>query len=365
MAPQDHADDPSLLGQRKIDHLVLCRDEAVEYRAQSTLLEEVRLLHSSLPELDAAEIQLATTVAGLQLAAPILISGMTGGASLASEVNRTLAQVAEQFGFGFGVGSQRAMLRDPALLATYAVRDVAPRVVLLGNIGAVQAAACSSQEIAELVSAIDANALCIHLNPAQEIVQAHGDRNFRGCLDGIARAVRDLSVPVIVKETGCGLSPAVLARLAEIGVKTVDVSGAGGTTWVGVETLRAEGRLRTLGETLWDWGTPTAASIVYARRAGMEVIASGGIRNGLDSARAIALGATAASSALPWLRAAMSSGGAEAARELAHQTIETLRAVMLLTGSDGVAALQRAPRVLGRPLRDWLDVEQHEVSSER
>lgn len=354
MAPQDPADDPELLGKRKVDHLTLCRDEDVESRATRTLLDQVRLLHDSLPELDLDAIDLRTTLAGLPLRAPLMISGMTGGAAMARDVNRTLAQVAEEFGFAFGVGSQRAMLRDPALTDTYRVRDVAPSVALLGNIGAVQAAQCSLAELQDLVAAIGANALCIHLNPAQEVVQGHGDRDFRGCLDRIELAVAELGVPVVVKETGCGMSPSTLRRLRRAGVQTVDVSGAGGTTWVGVETLRAEAHLRTVGETLWDWGVPTAPSIVYARREGMEVIASGGIRDGLDAARALALGASVASSALPWLRAAM-NGGLDAARKLASTNVAVLRATMLLTGSPDVAALRRAPRVLGAELRGWLD----------
>ncbi len=348
----DH-DDPGLLSDRKVDHLVLCRDEDVESKAHGTLLDDVQLLHNSLPELAVDDIDMSVSFVGKRLRVPLMVSGMTGGAAQATEVNRVLAAVAERHGMAFGVGSQRAMLRDPALAATYRVRDVAPTVAICGNIGAVQAAACSPQELADLVGAIDADALCIHLNPAQEIVQAHGDRDFVGCLDGIARAVEALDVPVIAKETGCGMSPDVLDRLVQVGVGTVDVSGRGGTTWVGVEALRAPDVERAIGEALWDWGIPTAAAVAWAARRGLTTVASGGLRNGHDAARAIALGATVASSALPWLRAAM-GGGADEAELVAQTWVGTLRAVMLLTGARDIAALRRAPRIVGPELARWL-----------
>ena len=233
---------------------------------------------------------------------------MTGGAAEAARINRDLALVAQEFGLAFGVGSQRAMARDPGLKATYAVREVAPDIVLLGNLGAVQAAAMSTAEVHDLVGAIDADALCIHLNPGQELIQPEGDRDFRGCLDGIRRLGEALPVPIIVKETGCGLGPQVLDLLGDLGVQWVDTSGAGGTTWIGVEARRAPAGAAALGELFWDWGVPTGASIVYARRRGFSTIGSGGLRTGLDAARALALGADLAGMALPWLRAAYEDG---------------------------------------------------------
>ena len=352
---QGSPDDPSTLSRRKVDHLELCRDEAVEARQRTTLLDQVHLLHDSLPELDVDAIDLSTELLGRRLAVPFMISGMTGGAAQAREVNRVLAAVANDRGMAFGVGSQRAMMRDPELAATYAVRDVAPDVLLLGNIGGVQAAESSTAQIRELVDAIEADALCVHLNPGQEIVQGrgHGDRDFRGVADAIARLVSDLGVPVVVKETGCGLGPRTLDRLSAAGARTVDVSGLGGTTWVGVETLRGEGVAQSVGDVLWDWGVPTAASVAWAAERGFDVIASGGLRTGLDAARALALGASVASAALPWLRAAM-NGGRDAAEQVADTFAETLRAVMLLTGSADLAALRAAPRVIGPDLTRWI-----------
>ena len=347
-------DNPVLLGQRKVDHLNLCNDAQVEARGRSTLLEQVHLMHDSLPELAFADLNTQVELCGRTLAAPLMVSGMTGGADAAREINRTIARVAERYGLAFGVGSQRAMLRDPALTASYEVRDVAPNLVLFGNIGAVQATTSTTSEISELVKRIGADALCVHLNPGQEMIQAHGDRDFQGCADAIERLANELHVPVIAKETGCGMSRRTLARLRKAGITTVDVSGAGGTTWVGVEALRARGVQAQLGELLWDWGVPTAPSIAWAAESGMVTIASGGIRNGLDAARAIALGARVASSALPWLRATMARGE-EGAQQVAEEQLLALRTIMVLTGSADVAALQRAPRLYGSELQQWLN----------
>lgn len=351
--PHADADAPAVLDQRKVDHLMLCHEEQVEGRDARTLLDEVHFHHESLPELSWDALDPSVEVFGKRLAAPLMISGMTGGTEKAREINRVLAAAAQRHGLAFGLGSQRAMMRDPSRLDTYAVRDVAPDVLLFGNLGAVQVAASSTQEIEDLVAAVGADALCVHLNPAQEMIQDHGDRDFRGCIDALQRVSEELSVPVVAKETGAGMSRRTLARIHATGVRWVDVSGAGGTSWVGVEALRASPELATVGQVLWDWGTPTAPSVVWAREAGLSVIASGGIRDGLDSARAVALGAEVASSALPWLRAAM--GGGEAAVEaLAEAMIRSFKTVMLLTGSEDLAALRAAPRRHGPTLRDWL-----------
>jgi isopentenyl-diphosphate delta-isomerase len=343
----------SQLSGRKSAHLELCAEGDVEHRG-STLLDQVHLLHEALPERSLAEVDLSLEILGRRLLAPVLISSMTGGTAEARELNRALAGVAQKHGLGMGVGSQRAMLLQPQLGDTYRVREVAPDILLLANLGAVQARDASTQQVASLVAAIGADALCIHLNPAQELVQDEGDRDFRGCLAGIGELAEALPVPVIVKETGCGLAPATLRKLAEAGVRWVDVSGAGGTTWTGVEALRGSPRQRALGGALREWGIPTAAAVVYARRAGLRPIASGGIRGALDVARAIALGAEAASLALPFLRAFAGGGGKEL-DAVAAQLIEGLRAACLLTGSSRVEELRQAPRVLGPELRGWLE----------
>jgi isopentenyl-diphosphate delta-isomerase len=243
--------------------------------------------------------------------------------------------------------------------STYAVRDVAPTALVLGNLGVVQAKQMTTSDIIALTTTIGADALCIHLNPAMELVQPGGDRDFTGGLDTIARLVRELPIPVVVKETGCGLSRTVAVRLQGVGVRHVDVSGAGGTSWVAVETKRAEAlgdvRARALGEALWDWGIPTAASIGMLAPFGFDtVVATGGILSGFDVARAIALGASAGGIARPVLKA-LAAGGREAAVAFFVDVETELRAAMLLTGSADLTALRSAPRVLGGELRRWID----------
>jgi isopentenyl-diphosphate delta-isomerase len=338
---------------RKDAHLAICAERDVEHR-RSTLLDQVHLLHDSLPELSISDVDLSVEYFGRRLQAPIVISGMSGGTKNGRELNRAMATAAQKFGLAMGVGSQRAMLVDPDAVDTFRVREVAPDILLFANLGGVQARDAGIGRVAELVESIRADAICIHLNPAQELVQDEGDRDFRGCLDAIAELVDELHVPTIVKETGCGLSPATLQRLASVGVEWVDTSGAGGTTWTGIESLRGGARQQSLGEALREWGIPTAASVAYARRAGFRVIASGGIRTGLDAARAIALGAEAAGLALPLLRAFAAGGTTEVLNATAG-LVESLQSIAMLVGAPTVAALREAPRVLGPELRVWLE----------
>ena len=344
------------ISDRKRSHLDLCEQAAVEYAGKTTLLEDVDLVHDALPELAVDEVDVGVDLLGKRLAAPLLITGMTGGTAEAAAINRDLARAAQAAGIAFGVGSQRAMDEHPELIATYQVRDVAPDVVLLGNVGAVQALAMGTARVIELAKRIGADALAIHLNPGQELIQAHGDRDFRGVRDGIARIVDASPMPIVVKETGCGLSSHAARSLIGAGVHTVDVAGAGGTSWVAVEAVRAaEGSsAAALGAELWDWGLPTAVSVVACARAGLVTIASGGMRTGYDIARALALGARCGGMAVPMLRA-QRAGGEAAVSELIAQILASIRAVCLLTGSAAVSDLARAPRHLGAPLRDFLD----------
>jgi isopentenyl-diphosphate delta-isomerase len=349
----------STIGQRKTDHLTLCATGDVGFRGATTLFENVRLVHDALPDLDADAIDLGTTLLGKRLRAPILIAAMTGGTDEAGRVNHELASIAEERGYAFGLGSQRAMHVRPGSGATYRVRSAAPSALVLGNIGVVQAREMTTPEVRRLVDEVGADALCVHLNPAMELVQTGGDRDFSRGLETIARLVRDVGVPVVVKETGCGISRAVALRLRDAGAKHVDVSGAGGTSWVGVEAKRAEEqgdeRARTLGEALWDWGIPTAASVALLAPLGFEsLIATGGVGTGIEIAKAIALGASVGGIARPVLRA-LHVGGREAAARFLDAVETELRAVMLLTGSADIAALRRAPRIIGGDLRAWLE----------
>jgi isopentenyl-diphosphate delta-isomerase len=344
------------IAQRKASHLAIAASGEAEKTATSTLLEHVHLVHQALPELAVADVELATRLVGKTLAAPIVIVGMTGGTADAAAINRDLAIAAQACGVALGLGSQRAMAEHPELAATYHVRDVAPDVVLIGNVGGVQAAAMGAAAVVELGKRIGADAMAVHLNPGQELIQANGDRDFRGVRAVIGKLVELSPVPIVVKETGCGLSLDAARALIGVGVHTVDVSGAGGTSWVAVEALRATGGsdAAALGRELWDWGLPTAVAVAACAETGLAVIASGGVRTGYDVARAIALGATAGGMAAPMLRAQRAAGADGVRAELARM-IEAIRAVLLLTGCRTPAELQRAPRHLGAPLRAYLD----------
>lgn len=337
---------------RKGDHLDLCATDKVAFRGQTTLLEQVRLVHQSLPDLQLDDIDLSTTLLGKPLKAPLVIAAMTGGTDRAAQVNRDLSLIAERRGYAIGLGSQRAMQKKPETAWTYQVREWAPSVLLFGNIGTVQARECAVADVDQLMKDIGADALCLHMNPAMELVQPGGDRDFRGGTDAVRRYVNELSVPVIAKETGNGISLETARKVQGAGVQVVDVSGAGGTSWVGVETLRAEGSARALGELLWDWGVPTAASVMNVHHCGLTAIATGGLSSGLDVARALALGAGAGGIARHAFKAYM-EGGVEGADQFFEGVEEQLRAVMLLTGCRNVKALQRAPRMLGAELRAW------------
>jgi isopentenyl-diphosphate delta-isomerase len=349
------SDEPPAIAKRKADHLEVAASGRADF-ARSTLLEHVHLVHQALPELALDEIDLSTELVGKQLRAPLVITGMTGGTAEAAQVNRDLARAAQAAGVALGVGSQRAMDEHPELAATYVVRDVAPDVVLIGNVGAVQALAMGPARVVELAKRIGADALAIHLNPGQELIQEHGDRDFRGLVDAIRRIVEASPLPVLVKETGCGLSAEAARALAGAGVQTVDVAGAGGTSWVAVEALRAQAGsgAASLGAELWDWGLPTAVAVAACAKAGHAVIASGGLRSGLDVARALALGARAGGMAAPMLRAQRAGGEAGVRAEI-ERIVASIRSVCLLAGCRRAADLARAPRHLGAPLRGFLE----------
>ncbi|MFT7518317.1 MAG: isopentenyl-diphosphate delta-isomerase [Kiritimatiellia bacterium] len=336
---------------RKGDHLDLCATDKVAFKRKTTLLDEVELIHDALPETRVDAIDLTTDLCGLSLSAPVVIAAMTGGIDRAETINKDLARVAEAHGLAFGFGSMRPLL-EHGQTKGYLVRDVAPNAVLFGNIGIVQAVKSSSQQLIDMVGVADCDALCVHLNPAQEIVQPEGDDDFSGGLDAIARLVEDLNVPIIVKETGCGLSRSVGQRLIARGVRVVDTGGAGGTSWVGVETLRARAR-QGLGERFWDWGIPTGASVAQLSDLSLHIIATGGIRHGLDIARAIALGAKAGGMARPFLTA-WNEGGLLAADQVAREVIDDIRVACLLTGCRTPGELSSKPIVVGRALQRWI-----------
>jgi isopentenyl-diphosphate delta-isomerase len=342
------------ISQRKADHLDLTIRGDVAFKSKTTLFDDVRLVHNALPELSVDEVDLGTRILGKRLKAPLLIAAMTGGTERAERINRELASIAEECGYAFGLGSQRAMHKRPGAVSTYQVREVAPTALVLGNVGIVQAHAMQVSEIRQLVEGVAADALCVHLNPAMEVVQDDGDRDFRGGLETLALLVRELGTPVVAKETGCGISGDVARRVRSVGVRHVDVSGAGGTSWVAVEVHRASEERKPIGQSFWDWGIPTAASVALTAAEGFEtVFATGGVQSGLDVARAIVLGADAAGIARPVLQAFDAGGRDGAVRFL--KGIETeLRTAMLLVGARDIAALKRVPRVIMGELREWM-----------
>lgn len=343
------------IAARKSAHLELCATGDVGFRRATTLLEQVALVHDALPEIALDQVELGCDVLGKRLRAPLVIEAMTGGTPEGGRINEELAGLAEELGVGFALGSQRPMLEEEALAATYEVRRRAPTTLVVGNLGLWQAREGGAAAVEALARRVGADAVAIHLNPAQELVQPGGDRDFRGGLELLAALRAELGLPLVVKETGCGLGPAAVRKLRGVGVDHVDVAGAGGTSWVAVELHRArDAGERALGAELRDWGVPTAAAVSLASRAGFStVIASGGVATGLDAARAIALGATAAGVARPVLQAWW-RGGAAAARELLAGIVAGLRAAMVLTGSATLAELRRAPRVIGPELAAWI-----------
>ncbi|HEY3355286.1 MAG TPA: type 2 isopentenyl-diphosphate Delta-isomerase [Polyangia bacterium] len=340
--------------RRKDAHLDLCLSADLAPAAGGTLLDEVHLVHCALPELCEADLDLATTFLGKPLRAPLLITGMTGGTPRGGELNRALAAAAERHGVAFGVGSQRAMLERPQAAASYRVRDVAPTVPLLGNLGLGQVVRLGPDRVRALVDAIGADGLAVHLNVAQELAQPEGDRDFRGGLRALERLAAALGPRLVVKETGCGLSPAVCRRLVEAGVQCLDVAGAGGTSWVSVEVLRGA---RPGAAPFATWGVPTAAAILGARRRlarGATLIGSGGIRDGRQAAAALALGADLVGLALPLARA-QAQGGADGLDAALDELTTGLRVAMMLTGCRTAADLRGCPRVLGPTLRGWME----------
>jgi isopentenyl-diphosphate delta-isomerase len=317
---------------RKKDHVDLARGRDVEH-SLSPGFSDVRFVHQPLPEMALSDVDTSCRMFGKQISAPLLILGMTGGYSEALSINSRLAAAAEKERLAFGLGSQRAMVEKPELAPTYKVRKVAPTIPLIGNIGGCQLKKYGVEKVREALDAIEADALAIHLNPLQEVCQPEGDHDFSGILSQIGIFSRDLGLPLIVKETGAGMSIEAASALRRAGVSMVDVSGAGGTSWSKIEYMRSKGA-----PVFEEWGNPTCISIVACSEI-IKTIGSGGVRNGLDAAKAIALGASYAGAALPFLRA---SDPASAASSMKRD----LKIAMLLTGSKDLWAFRRARLII-------------------
>ncbi len=327
---------------RKLEHIELSLDRHTQLDRR--FFDDYAFEHVALPEIDLDEIELETSFLGKTLRAPLLVSCMTGGTTSAAQINRNLAIGAERAGIALGVGSQRKALEDPATASTFRVRDLAPTVPIIGNLGAVQLNyGYGIDECRRAVAMVDADALALHLNPLQEAIQPEGQCDFRGLLPRIGAIVRELEVPVIAKEIGCGIGAATGRALAAEGVRWLDTAGLGGTSWARIEAARANDA--PLGELFAHWGVPAPESIqALAAIDGVRVIGSGGVRSGVDVAKALALGAEVVGLAQPFLEAAVIS--ADAVYDRIQKTIDELKIAMFCCGA-------RTPRALGSvPLRN-------------
>lgn len=336
--------------RRKADHIRINLDENVGFDRLMVGFENYRFIHQALPELDLKAVSLTTRLFHKSLKAPVLISSMTGGTEQARQINLNLAQAAQHYGVAMGLGSQRAGLQHPEVAETFKVRSVAPDILLFANLGAVQFNyGYGIDECRRAVEMIEADALILHLNPLQEAVQPEGDVNFSGLINKIEAVCRQLDVPVIAKEVGWGISEQAARMLAEAGVAAIDVAGSGGTSWSQVEMFRAPDDMhRRVAAAFQDWGIPTSESIQMVKRAApdLPIIASGGIRSGIDIAKAIALGATLGGMAGPFLKAATISS--DAVMETLEETIRVLRIAMFSAGVGNIEALQKTPLVSNR-----------------
>ncbi|MFZ9859041.1 MAG: type 2 isopentenyl-diphosphate Delta-isomerase [Roseiflexaceae bacterium] len=340
-------DEQSQTHSRKLDHVRIVLDENVAAKGISTDFGRYRMPHEALPELDMQAIDLRTTFFGKRLHAPILISSMTGGAHDVTAINTALAQAAQTLGIAMGVGSQRAAIGNPDLASTYRIRHIAPDVLLFANLGAVQLNyGYGVDECQRAVDMIEADALILHLNPLQEAVQPEGNTNFSGLLPKIAAVCHALTVPVIIKEVGNGIGPNTARRLIEAGVAAIDVAGAGGTSWSEVERFRhTHTRSARTAGAFADWGIPTSQAIRQVRNVlpHTPLIGSGGIRSGVDIAKAIALGADLGGTAKPALVAAVDAKHSDAVITELQGIIDELRVAMFCSGCADLDALRQLP----------------------
>ncbi|MDG7034651.1 MAG: type 2 isopentenyl-diphosphate Delta-isomerase [Nitrososphaerota archaeon] len=344
--------------ERKDDHLAIALEEKVEGYS-TTWLEHVFLINQAAPELNYDEVNTEVEFLGHKFSAPLMIDCMTGGGAESFNFNRNLAEVAAALRIGMGVGSQRVALVNPDQEKAFSVvRDVAPDSFIMANIGGAQIGRKLDIEgIRKIINMVKADALAIHFNPLQELVQVGGEASFAGVIASISSLVKEIKVPIIVKEVGCGISKEVAMRLHTAGIAAINVAGAGGTSWAAIEGLRAkrlgDDRKYELSRAFWGWGIPTAASILEVRHmTPIPIIASGGIRNGMDVAKSLSIGADMAAMALPVIRA-IKQGGIKGGTEMLSNVIEEFRMAEFLTGSKSVASFKAKRRVLLGPLEEW------------
>jgi len=348
---------------RKDEHIFLVSTENIESN-ETTWLEHVKFVHKPIPELNLDDIDLSCEFLGKPLSAPVFIGAMTGGTELTKKLNVSLAKAAQKYQIPMMVGSQRVIIKHPETKESFsAVRKSAPDIPIIGNLGIAQIA--SSEDfgyVDEIIENINADAIAIHLNVIQELIQPEGDKIFTGVLDKLEILKNQINIPIVIKETGCGISKEIARQLAEIGINIIDVSGVGGTSWVAVEYFRAKKEnmelKKELGKLFWDWGIPTAASIfevssVAKNRSEIKIIGSGGIRSGIDVAKALRIGADFAALARPFLMVALE--GQDAIEKFIEKTFKELEITMLLTGSKNIEDLKEVPIIISSDLKEWLN----------
>jgi isopentenyl-diphosphate delta-isomerase len=339
----------TMTSDRKLAHLQICLEHDVEAINATTGLEDIAFIHHATTDLNLEDIDLTTELFGKKIQLPLIISGMTGGHSFAHKLNYYLSQVAEKTQIGMGVGSQRAALEDIQARESFQiVKRNAPTIPKIGNIGAGQIVdGLSTTDLKEIVDMINADAVAFHFNPLQEAIQPEGDTNLQGLLDHLKNLINNTETPIIAKEVGSGFSIFDIKRLQNLGFAGVDIQGTGGTSWSGVESIRAElPKYKNSGRVYWDWGIPTVLSTMLTKKHfdGI-VIGSGGVRSGLDIAKLIALGADAGGMALPFLHAIQDNSTEETLvfiEEVAYQ----IRIACFLTGCQTIAELRKVPLVI-------------------
>jgi isopentenyl-diphosphate delta-isomerase len=326
------------LTTRKLRHIDACLTGPVEYVGVTTGFERYRLPYNALTQTSLSTIELGTRFLGAELRAPVLVGAMTGGAELSRTINRNLAEAAQKLGIGMMLGSQRIMLDNDAAARSFEVRELAPDVLLIGNIGLAQLSDAAIPKLAAALERVGADALAVHTNPLQEAMQDNGDTDFSGSLDRLRRVAEELPCPVLVKEVGHGIGAEAAEKLLGLPIAAVDVAGAGGTSWARVEQLVRYGEVRY--PAIAEWGVPTAQALqeVRATLPGMPLVASGGIRTGMDAAKALALGADVVALARPLLAPAIESPAA--ALDALESFVEELRVCLHGCGVADLAGLR-------------------------
>ncbi|NHJ04032.1 MAG: type 2 isopentenyl-diphosphate Delta-isomerase [Candidatus Heimdallarchaeota archaeon] len=348
--------------KRKNDHIEICTDKKRNIEMEiSTGFDDIIFVNTSVPDVNFDEINLETEFLGHKFAYPIFITGITGGVEEAKNINQKIAKAVDELGIGMGVGSQRSAIKNKSLIDTFnIVRQEAPNSFIAGNLGAVQLNyGFSSEDIQKAIDMINADAMVLHLNPLQEVVQPEGNTNFKNLLPKIEQICKDIDVPVILKEVGCGIPNFDIEQFIEFGVQAIDIAGAGGTSWSKIEAIRAEkeGKISNakIGELFGNWGIPTAANTFEASVYNEEIgiISSGGIRNGLDAAKALSIGAHLVGISLPIIQI-VNSGTEKQLIDYLKQFIQELKTAMFLVGAENLDDLKETPLVVMGRTAEWL-----------